>query len=159
MSSTPEEFEELQKLLKLKRHEQPPPGYFENFSTRLITRIEREQARSQNFASRSNWLAKFVRLLETNPFAAGGFGFSVCSLLIAGIAYSEYQEPASYTSGTIAGIDSADSGAKHESGAFAVAANSSSFNPSMDIAMSTNFSSSLAGDSSLDLRQISYPAH
>jgi len=94
MSNAPEEFEEIQKLLKLKRYEQPPPGYFNNFSTLVINRLEREGAQS---AAQSSWINRFLASLETNPFAAGTFGMSVCALLVSGIAWSQYRPPIAAT--------------------------------------------------------------
>ncbi|HZV36264.1 MAG TPA: hypothetical protein VFB72_16930 [Verrucomicrobiae bacterium] len=86
MSTAPEEFEKLQQLLKLKRHEQPPPGYFNNFPTLVINRLERAAEQQSGLQA---WFSRAVGILETNPVAAGLFGMSVCGLLISGIAYSQ----------------------------------------------------------------------
>ncbi|MDB6020464.1 MAG: hypothetical protein JWQ04_321, partial [Pedosphaera sp.] len=94
MSTAPEEFDKLQKLLKLKRYEQPPPGYFNNFSTLVLNRIERESEHAE--AGEGAWMKKFLGMLETNPFAAGIFGMSICGLLISGIAWSQYRPPSDY---------------------------------------------------------------
>ena|SRR5579872_306516 len=92
MSDVPEDFEQLRRLLTLKRYEQPPPRYFNNFSDRVLARLERESERSgssrwwQDLA----WLGKFFGLFERNPMAAGVFGVGICGLLLSGIVYSQF---------------------------------------------------------------------
>jgi hypothetical protein len=59
MNPEPDDFNDLRKLMALKRHEQPSPQYLDQLSTRIIARIERGEGRlsmldwlSANFASR-----------------------------------------------------------------------------------------------------------
>jgi hypothetical protein len=110
MNDAPEDFDKLQKLLKLKRYEVPPPGYFNHFSTHVINRLEREFDRAPGEA---DWVKRFLGMLETNPIAAGLFGMSVCGLLISGIAYSQYQAPLADTASAKSNvtISVADNGA------------------------------------------------
>ena len=84
MSNTPEEFEKLRKLLKIKRHEQPPPGYFSNFSGLVINRIEHDSG-AGTALSEVPWLRKLFRMFETSPLIGGLFGSAVCALVILGI--------------------------------------------------------------------------
>jgi hypothetical protein len=42
MNSDPDNFEAVRKLMALKRHEQPPPGYFDRLPHRIASRLERE---------------------------------------------------------------------------------------------------------------------
>lgn len=80
MSSTPDNFESLEKLLRLKRHEQPPPRYFNEFSGRVIDRIGRGEAR------RSWW----ERLgFDLRPALAAGAGMVACGLMVYGVATTE----------------------------------------------------------------------
>lgn len=89
----------LQRLLALKRHEQPPPGYFENFSAQVLARIEAgEQAAPDTFwewlSLEASWLQRLWVALETKPVFAGALGAGVCGLLLAGVLYSQSVEPA-----------------------------------------------------------------
>lgn len=129
MSTAPEEFEKLQKLLKLKRYEQPPPGYFNNFSTLVINRLERESVQSMGQA---NWIHRFLATLETNPFAAGAFGMSVCALLISGIAWSQYR-PATIAENSDISLAVTDAGMITKTPAWGRTANMDSLSPTLAV--------------------------
>jgi hypothetical protein len=92
MSEAPEQFEELRRLLSLKRHEQPPPGFFNNFSASVIAgiRSEPEPALLDRLWDEAPWLKRIFTMLETNPLAAGAFVTTICALLVGGIVYSQY---------------------------------------------------------------------
>jgi hypothetical protein len=65
MNFPPEEHQSLRPLLSLKRHEQPPPGYFANFSGRVIAGIENESLRS-----RSAWRTWVEETFQFRPILA-----------------------------------------------------------------------------------------
>lgn len=94
MNPDSENFDALRRVLALKRHEQPPPGYFNSFSNQVIARIkagetaEPASAISRLFG-RAAWWNNLVTLLEAKPAITGAFGAAVCALLISGIVYSE----------------------------------------------------------------------
>ena len=77
--NTEEQFEQLKKLLALKRHEQPPPGYFDRLPRQIILAIEREQAQSEP------WLRRVWSTLQRKPAFAGAFGVAICTLVVGGI--------------------------------------------------------------------------
>ena len=81
MNSTPEEFSQLRRVLAIKRHEQPPPGYFTEFPRRVIARLE--LARSVHSGS---WLGRLMQHFELKPILAGGFGVAAFGLLLFGLA-------------------------------------------------------------------------
>jgi hypothetical protein len=94
MNSEPENFEELRRLLALKRHEQPPPGYFHDFSRRVITRIKTGERSAPDsfldrFIAQPSWLRRLWGSFEAKPILAGAFGVGVCGLLVVGLVSSE----------------------------------------------------------------------
>jgi hypothetical protein len=93
MSQESQDFESLRRLLALKRYEQPPPGYFNNFSSEVIARIKAGEGAHENVLERlfweAPWLQRLWSALETKPIMAGAFGAAVCALLVAGVVYSE----------------------------------------------------------------------
>src|SRR5882757_1252176 len=95
MSTGTDDFEELRKLLRVKRYEQPPPGYFNGFSTRVITRLEKasEPGILDRLAGAFPWLKSVFRVLEQNPIGAGIFGVGVCGLVLSGAAFSQIDKP------------------------------------------------------------------
>jgi len=94
MSQDTENFEQLRRLLALKRHEQPPPGYFNDFSGQVIARIKlgqrgRESATLERLFWEAPWMRRIWAAFETKPILAGVCGVAACGLIITGVLYSD----------------------------------------------------------------------
>lgn len=89
MSPIPDDFEQLRRLLALKRHEQPPPGYFHGFSRQVIVRIQAgelgdpAEAAGWSFSGGS-FLQRIWATLDARPALAGAFGVAVCGFFTVG---------------------------------------------------------------------------
>lgn len=97
MNESGQNFDQLKKLMKLKQHEVPPPGFFNHFSDGVIARIRQGEGRSRgSMAERLNdqapWLVNFLRLFEAKPGVVGGFATSLCLLLLFGVVLAERSE-------------------------------------------------------------------
>ena len=94
MNQDTENFGQLRRLLRLKRYEQPPPGYFNSFSSQVIARIKlgergEDSAVVERLLWEAPWLQRIWAAFEAKPVLAGAFGLAVCGLLITGVIYSE----------------------------------------------------------------------
>lgn len=96
MSMRPEseDFVQLRRMLALKRHEQPPPGYFNQFHREVIARIRLgEEVHDESFLGRFfvefPFLARIWSALEAKPVLAGAFGVAVCGFLTTGFLMSD----------------------------------------------------------------------
>ena len=78
--SSPEDFDSLEKLLRLKRYEQPPPRYFREFSGRVISRIAAGEARG-------SWWERFG--FDLRPAFAAAAGMFACGLVVYGVATAD----------------------------------------------------------------------
>ena len=93
MNENENNFESLRRLLALKRHETPPPGYFNTFSSRVISRIRAgESARPDNAMEGLAWLFRVLEKFQLKPAFAGTFASALCVLLVVGIVYAERSE-------------------------------------------------------------------
>src|SRR5271169_3101926 len=85
MSENENNFDALRRLLELKRHETPPPGYFNRFSGQVIARIRAGEARKS--PSETSWFVKFLQVFEFKPAFAGAFASALILMLVFGIAF------------------------------------------------------------------------
>ena len=76
-------FDQLRKLLALKRYEQPPPGYFQNFSCKVIARIE-----AAELTAPASWWEKLGFRFNLRPALMCGLSVVVCGLLSIGVISS-----------------------------------------------------------------------
>jgi len=78
-----DQFEKVQKLLALKRYEQPPPGYFNGFSGKIMARIHALEA-----ARPATWRQRLGLDFDFKPALMGAFGVAVCGLLLVSVINS-----------------------------------------------------------------------
>src|SRR6266566_5453714 len=88
MNPSPEEFDQLKKLLALKRNELPPPGFFNHFSDKVIARIEAE-----GLIMRTSWWQRLFPELDAKPVLACAYGLVITGLLVVGLGISGSLEP------------------------------------------------------------------
>jgi len=72
--------EKVQRIIALKRFEQPPPGYFHLLPDRIINRLEKGEGRAKFW---EKWLAGFT----VRPALAYAFGLTVCGVVTLGMFY------------------------------------------------------------------------
>jgi len=97
MNENENDFEALRRLLALKRHETPPPGYFESFPGAVMARLRASQSGTQDgvaerLADRLPWLFRMVQAFENKPAFATAFASALCLLLLGGIIFAERPE-------------------------------------------------------------------
>ena len=84
-------FDELQRLLALKRREQPPRRYFNEFSEQVLGNLDAPE-RPETLS----WLERLGVHCDLSPGVLGALGILVVGLLGAGIAASNRTRPASF---------------------------------------------------------------
>ncbi len=94
MTPEQENFDALRRLLKVKRYEQPPPGYFNSFSREVIACIKADvNAKPESLFDRLAWEAPWLRrlldALQGKPALGMGLGVAACALLVGAVIYSE----------------------------------------------------------------------
>jgi hypothetical protein len=72
MDSLPPEHERLLRLLALKRHEVPPPGYFDRFADRVVLHIK-----AGHTPAPEPWWTRLRGWLVTEPALAGSYAMLV----------------------------------------------------------------------------------
>jgi hypothetical protein len=93
MQPEQENFDALQRLLKLKRYEQPPPRYFNEFSANVIAGIRAVGTANGRAAEQleweAPWLHRLLGALQAKPVYGWVFACALCVLVVGGIVSLE----------------------------------------------------------------------
>jgi hypothetical protein len=94
MNENENSFEPLRRLLVFKNRETPPPGYFNSFSSQVLSRIRAGEARepatvAERLFAEAPWLVKFLQMFEAKPAFTGAFALTLCLVLVFGIVFAE----------------------------------------------------------------------
>jgi hypothetical protein len=108
MSEKNDNFDPLKQLLKLKRHEIPPPGYFSNFSGDVLSRIRAGEAGGsdsifERMQSSSPFWSSMLALFTAKPGIIGGLATSVCVLLLVGVVLLDRSDSGQAVADTMPG--------------------------------------------------------
>jgi hypothetical protein len=110
MNAEPENFDQLRRLLKLKRHESPPPRYYNDFSSQVILRLRTGLSGGraelvEAAISESPWVRRFWQAIENRPAVSGLLTAGACALLVVGVLASDNARPTlNFTAEGMAGI-------------------------------------------------------
>ncbi|HXT11478.1 MAG TPA: hypothetical protein VN873_07925 [Candidatus Angelobacter sp.] len=97
MNPETENFDSLRQLLALKRHEVPPPGYFNRFPRDVMARIKAGETGGV-MGDETSWWRRLLSIFDVKPVFAGAFGTAVCAFVFLGFISTE-QTPASAAAG------------------------------------------------------------
>jgi hypothetical protein len=97
METEHDQFEQVRRLLALKRHEQPPPRYFNEFSGKVIARLQALDA-----AQPATWRRRLGLDFDFRPALMGVFGVVACGVLLVAVLTSmSASEPANPNFGLV----------------------------------------------------------
>lgn len=90
MSPDAETFAELRQLLALKRHEQPPPGYFDRLPGDIIARLRESESATTPAVLRPlvQWAQWLLNALEDRAVVPTALSAAACILLVVGLTRS-----------------------------------------------------------------------
>lgn len=80
--------DELQRMLALKRHEQPPTQFFQKLSDNVLQRLQTPEP-----APEPTWRQKLGLDFDTKPVLVCATGVGVCGLLLLGLISAQHVEP------------------------------------------------------------------
>ena len=96
MKENDNNFTDLIRLLALKRHETPPPGFYNRLSGEVIARIREGRNAQGDAAGRwldeAPWLLRILETLQGKPLFAGSFASALFLVIVLGVAYAEHGE-------------------------------------------------------------------
>lgn len=133
MNPDSQNFDSLRRLLALKRHEIPPPGYFDRFSRDVMARIKAGEDGGEAGIELS-WLRRLLSVFDVKPVFAGAFGTAICAFVISGVISSDHT--------SVMGSIAPSSGNSSMAAALPVSANGSTAEESL---MASNTNSGTSG--------------
>jgi hypothetical protein len=96
MSEKNDNFQDLKRLLKLKRHEIPPPGFYNHFSDDIMARIRGGESGGghilERISSESTFLGAWLRFFEARPGIIGAAATGLCMLLLVAVILVDHSE-------------------------------------------------------------------
>ena len=93
MKPEQDSFDQLRRLLKLKKYEQPPPRFFNDFSSQVVNRIRAgDRGGSGSVSEDAPWLQRLWELFDAKPAIPGAFAAGICGLLVFSVLFNEKNE-------------------------------------------------------------------
>jgi hypothetical protein len=88
MSREQDQLDELQKMLALKRHEQPPTRFFHKLSDNVLQRLQTPEPPCE-----PTWRQRLGLDFDSKPVLVCATGVGVCGLLLLGLIASQHVAP------------------------------------------------------------------